>query len=204
MENNKQQMTAEVTKKVQELLAVKTKVIETVDKLEDAKEQDAEAIADLQEQLDEVELVKTETTNVTKAKELQRQAQELQNDIELTQGVNEARAKQRTSELEDVAQELFAVHKKAVFLYRGLEMEYQATVSFRSLQEDSETLSDLANKINNAFKFTRSVLIDFDIVSQADSNKTWQGTHLGQRELYTELKRMFNKEAVRQLEVMSK
>ncbi|RSK27468.1 hypothetical protein EJF36_11550 [Bacillus sp. HMF5848] len=201
---NKQQMTAEVTKKAEELQALQTMLNETVDNLEDAKEKDTEVIVELQEKLEEIEQEKAEATDVTEAKKLQKKAQELQEEIELTKGVNEAKAKQRTAELEDVAQELFAVHKKAVFLYRGLEMEYQATVSVRSLQEDSETLFQLANKINTAFKFARSVLIDFGIITQADSNKNYAGIHLGQRELHTELKRFFNKEAVRQLEARLK
>ena len=196
---NKQNKTQEMANKVLELETAQDKVAEVVDKLEDAKGKDAEAIVELQEQLEQIDQDKLEATDVTSAKKLIKKAKDIQEEIELTKGVNQARAKQRTQELEDVAEELFSAHKKTDFLYKSLETTYKKTVSVNSLQEDNELLADFAKTINNAFAYTRSVLIDFEIVSRSDANRQYKGIHLGQRSLHTDLKRLFNPEQLRQL-----
>ncbi|MCE7793452.1 hypothetical protein K8O68_13585 [Salipaludibacillus sp. CUR1] len=194
---SKQTMTKEMQEKVNEIATAVAKLRDKIDELEELAEQDAETVTEIEQELEIMQAEKDKATDVTEAKKLVKKVQELEEQIELQQGVNKAVANQRTGELEEIVQELFKVHNSAKLMYTALESEYKETVSVRSLKEDNETLREFAKGINHPFKFARSVLLDFGIVDKKNQNQRYNGTHLGQRELTTDLERLFTLETRR-------
>ncbi|MFC0235142.1 hypothetical protein [Fictibacillus phosphorivorans] len=184
---NKETMIKDMTAKVTEVIDAKDAVLDIVENIEDVVLEGKEKVAQLEAELKAKRDALDTFTDIGEARLAKAEINNLVEDIELQIAVNAGKAKAMHTELEEKAEEFFKVHKSGIFLFRAVDNFFVANTSLLLLQDDKELMSGFASALNASFKAVRQILLDAEIVSQEDQNKSYKGYHLGQRELVTEL-----------------
>jgi hypothetical protein len=191
MENRKAELTAGMVEKINELNTALDNLSAIVADYEDALASGTDAFKDMQDKLEQAQAEKAQATDIASAKKLAKKVAELEADMELQRGVNVAVASNKLTEVDGAITDLLNTHKTASFLFGSVKAECRATVSLRSLKEDTELLTGFATKINNSLRIAVRNLIDFGFITQADSSRAYKGIHLGQRPLVANLETVF-------------
>ncbi|MEQ6375745.1 hypothetical protein RZN25_02730 [Bacillaceae bacterium S4-13-56] len=183
----KEQMIIEMTAKLEEVQTAKEAVYTFVDEIEDKLAEGEKDVSALEQDLQAKQEVLSIITDIGEAKLAKQEIKLIVEEIELTNSVTEAKVKTMKVELENKIEEYFKIHKSAHFLFRAVDNYFVLNTSISSLAKDKETIDAFAQSLNGSFRGVRQVLLDIGIVTIADQNKQYRGTHLGQRDLMSEL-----------------
>ncbi|KUP06197.1 hypothetical protein Q75_09715 [Bacillus coahuilensis p1.1.43] len=183
----KKQMTNEMELKVKEVIETRDAVYSFLEEIEAVVAEGKDAVSQLEQELVAKQEALSACTDIGEARLAKNEIKALEEDLELQIAVNDGKAKAMRSELEDIVESFFKVHKSAVFMYGAVDDFYLINTSLASLKEDKETLSGFTGSLNGSFSAVRNILLDTEIVANADQNKTYRGTHLGQRHQNTKL-----------------
>lgn len=184
---NKVEMLKELEAKVLEVREAQGAVYDFLDEIDEAKAEGVEAVAEAEATVQAKKDALATITDLGELKLAQAEIKALEEDVELLKVVTANKANAMLEELGDKADAFFKLHKSAKFLYQAVDNILVANTSLSELAETKATMNKYATQLNSAFAGVRHLLLDTKIVAQADQNRNFKGTHLGQRDLTTEL-----------------
>lgn len=180
-------MIKEMTSKVIEVQDAQEAVYAFLEEIEETVAEGTEAVSQMQSVVEAKKEAMSVFTDFGEVKMAKAEIDSLEADMELLKQITANKAKAMKATLEDKAEEFFKAHKSAVFFFTNTDAYFVANTTLATIAEDEQTMQGFANSISNSFASVRQVLLDEQIVAQADQNRLYRGIHLGQAGKVTEL-----------------
>ncbi|MBU8690573.1 hypothetical protein KM918_25075 [Priestia megaterium] len=197
MENKKVELTKGMQEKVSAIEVAKANVRTVSADIVESQEVAQVALSALEAELADKKEEKASATDIVLAKKVAKEVAEIEENIELQLGVNEAVLTQKKVDLDEALTELLNATKSARFFFTAVEAEYKATVSLRSLKEDTATLQAFASTVNQATSYAVQSLVKFGFIEQKDTSSSYKGVHLGSSPCHSRLETVFTPDARR-------
>lgn len=178
----------EMNTKVNDLLDAHKVVNAHLQEMEDVKGEGAESVHQMESTIEAKEEALTVFTELGEVKLAKQEIDLLKEDLQLVHQLTANKLKAMKVELEDKIVEAFTKHKQAIFFYKGVvDIHFINNTTLATLEDDAETLKNIAYTLERVFAQLRQILLDEKIVAIQDQNKSYKNIHLGQVTPYTEL-----------------
>ncbi|OIU71203.1 hypothetical protein [Rossellomorea aquimaris] len=183
----KEQMLKDMEGKIAEVLESKSKIDALLDNIEEMQDENKSSLAKMEQDLKGHQEALTMALDLGEAKLIKKQIDSLQEEIELQKSVTEAIVKGKYADLEAKAEEFFKVHSSACFMFKAVDDYLVVNTTLSELNEVKGIMQSYSNTLSITFAGVRAILLDTGIVALENQYKVYRGTHLGKRDVVSEL-----------------